>query len=52
MKYKIKKTFKYTEYVEVEATSESKAIDIAQEVEVERNEDDWLYYDVEVIGVV
>ena len=51
MKYCVKKTFKYTEYVEVEASSEARAKEIAIETDGERNEDDYLY-DCEVIGTV
>lgn len=43
MKYKVKKTFKYTEEVEVEADSESEAKDLAMEIDGDRNNDDWLF---------
>ena len=49
MKYIIKKTFKYTEEVEVYADSENEAKDLAMETDGERNNDDWLY-DCEIIG--
>lgn len=49
MKYKVKKTFKYTEEVEVDANSESEAKDLAMETDGARNHDDWLF-DCEIIG--
>lgn len=49
MKYKVKKTFKYTEEIEVEASSESDAKDLAMEMDGYRNNDDWLF-DCEIIG--
>jgi hypothetical protein len=48
--YKVKKIFKYTETVEVEANSESEARDLAMEIDGERNNDDWLY-DCEAVKV-
>lgn len=49
MKYKVKKIYKYTEEVEVEASSESEAKDLAMEMAGELNNDDWLF-DCEIIG--
>ena len=48
MKYTVKKTFKYTEEVEVEADSESEAKDLAIEMDGWRNNDD-LLFDCEII---
>ena len=47
--YTVKKIYKYSEEVEVEAASESEAKDKAQQVDGERNHDDYLY-DCEVIN--
>lgn len=49
MKYLVKKTFKYTETVEVDANSDSEAKDIAMEIDGELNNDDYLY-DCEIIS--
>ena len=48
MKYTVKKTYKYTEEVEVEAESEGEAKDLAMTIDGERNHDDWLF-DCEII---
>jgi hypothetical protein len=48
--YRVKKTFKYTEEVEVEAESVTDAKNKAMEVDGELNNDDYLY-DCEVISV-
>lgn len=48
MIYKVRKVYKYTEIVEVEATSEKEALDLACIVEGQSQNDDWLY-DTEVI---
>ena len=42
-KYLVRKTYKYTEDVEVEAKSRGEACDKAQEAEGDRNHDDYLY---------
>jgi hypothetical protein len=41
--YKVVKTFKYTEEVEVEANSEREACDLAQDMDGDYNNDDYLY---------
>ena len=47
--YKVKKIYKYTETVEVEADSNTEALTLAEGLEGERNYDDWLY-DCEVVS--
>ncbi len=47
--YKIRKTWKYTEIVEVEADSREEALEKSNSMDGERNHDDALY-DAEVIG--
>lgn len=49
MIYTIRKTYKYTEIVEVEAESRSEALDIANMEQGELQNDDYLY-DAEIIG--
>jgi len=47
--YKVRRIWKYTDEVEVNATSPDEAIHIAEQMgEGERNEDDWLF-DCEVM---
>jgi len=41
--YKVMKTYKYTEYVEVEANNADEAEDIAASTDGENNNDDFLY---------
>ena len=48
MIYTVKKIYKYTEIVEVEAESERQALDLANITEGDVQNDDWLY-DAEVI---
>jgi hypothetical protein len=43
MIYTIKKIFKYTETVEVRAESEEEAKDLAQSMDGDHNNDDYLY---------
>ena len=43
MTYTIKKIFKYTETVEVRAESEEEAKDLAQSMDGDYNNDDYLY---------
>lgn len=47
--YTVKKIYKYSEEVQVEAANEREAKDKATSVEGERNHDDYLF-DCEVIG--
>lgn len=51
MIYKIRKTYKYTEIVEVEALSRSEALDLANITEGYIQSDDWLC-DAEIIEEV
>lgn len=48
MIYKIRKTFKYTEIVEVQAICRSDALEIANYTDGDVQNDDWLY-DAEII---
>lgn len=48
MIYTVKKIYKYSEEVEVEAASESEAKDKAEQADGQRNDDDYLY-DCEII---
>lgn len=41
--FKIKRVYKYTEELEIEADSEEQAIALAENAEFDRNHDDWLY---------
>ena len=43
MKFTVRKIYKYTVDVEVEAADEQEAQDLALCEDGERNEDDWLY---------
>lgn len=42
-KFLIKRTYKHTEEIEVEASDEYEAQELAQNMEFEQNHDDWLY---------
>jgi hypothetical protein len=48
MIYTIRKTFKYTEIVEVNADNYAEALDLANITEGDTQNDDWLY-DAEII---
>jgi hypothetical protein len=48
MIYTIRKTFKYTEIVEVQAICRSEALELANITEGDTQNDDWLY-DAEII---
>lgn len=48
MKYLVRKVYKYTELVEVEAICRSDALDLANITEGDVQNDDWLY-DAEIL---